>query len=403
MMTLDRFNAALDAVSSLADQVEKRRDDLAEAGALDAGFPVKVTFTELDMAVNHLRSMEEEWDWVRDRAPFGMVAAILPYDAAVVFLARLGGASLISGNELRFSFSSWTPRTARLIAEITERTKGLQAVLKMDNRDFGSRCVRDASVRVLFISGSSQVGEVYRKQHEAFDKLFFAGPGGMPAALVLEDADPQAAVRFIVRRAFLNGGQYCTTLKKVLIHRSHYNEVRRGILEETARLKVGDPLDADTDIGPIRVERTLQILTNAVASCEGARCLAGGRDGTTVHPIIVEMESIPDLELFGPFLALQSFQDPGPALEELARSRYGFLVAAFGSLKPEQRAMLQENFGMVFENPDFFFTNLRSPFGGRKASGWILERNGTDWIRRDGAFIYSKELTRNPLKSAGET
>lgn len=386
--------ARLQTIHELAGRIDARREDLAEAGAADAGFPVKVTLLETDISVRHLRSMEEESDWVADGRPYGMVAAIFPYDAPIVMMSRLGGAALLTGNRLRFSFSSWTPRSARLIADISKPFSAFEPVVGQDNREFGHECVRDPAVRVLFMSGASAVGAAYRGFREHFEKLFFAGPGGMPVAVVFQDADPEAAARFIARRAFINGGQYCTTIKKALIHAGLYEAVREKILGYAGVLKVGDPLDMGTDIGPIRVGRTIRIVEHALSQCNGARVLAGGIDKPFIHPLVVEVEQIPDLELFGPFLALKPFDDARGAVREVLGTRYGFLVAYFGTPPEDAPRLFSENFGMVHDNPDFEFTPLRLPFGGKKESGWILERRGAQWVERDGAFLYSRELVR---------
>jgi acyl-CoA reductase-like NAD-dependent aldehyde dehydrogenase len=339
--------------------------------------------------------MEEEISWVQGGDPYGTVAAIFPYDAPTIFLARLGGAAILTDNRLRFSFSSWTPRSAEIIADICKPFSLFESRLGQDNRDFGQECVADEEIRVLFISGSSAVGEAYRLHHRAFDKLFFAGPGGMPVAIVFEDADPELAVRFIAHRAFINGGQYCTTLKKTLIHRNLYESIRDQVLNKVKQIKVGDPLDPETDIGPIRVERTRLILQNALKKCEKAQVFTGGIDGEWVYPMVLEVEEIPDLELFGPFLTFKSFDDPHETIGDLIQTRYGFLLAFFGSPPEGARDLFSDYFGMVYDNPDFYFTPLRLPFGGKKSSGWILERKGDDWIERDGAFLYSQELVRS--------
>lgn len=388
------FQQRLHAAEVLAEGISARREHLAEEAARDAGFPVKVSLMEADLASNHLRTMEEEVHLVQGRDPYGIVAAIFPYDAPVVMLARLGGAALLSGNRLRFGFSSWTPRTAKLLAEIAAPVSSLDPVLGENNRDFGRRCVNDDAVRALFISGASAVGESYRTEREHFDKVFFAGPGGMPVCIVFPDADPERASRFIVRRAFINGGQYCTTLKKALIHETLYESIRKRVLELAAEVKVGDPLALETDIGPIRVERTVKLLESALRRFEGGTLLTGGIDGEWVYPLIYETEQIPDLELFGPFLALKQFRDPGNAVREVVASRYGFLAAYFGTPPETAKAALEANFGMVFDNPDFLFTPMRVAFGGKKASGWILERQGSGWEERDGAFLYSRELVK---------
>jgi acyl-CoA reductase-like NAD-dependent aldehyde dehydrogenase len=388
------YQARLNAAAKVAEGIERRKEDLAEAAATDAGFPVRISLLEADLAIDYLRTLQDEVECVRNGHPYGLIAAIFPYDAPVVMLGRLGGAALLTGNRLRFSFSSWTPRTAQVLSEIARVVPSFEPRLGQNNRDFGQQCVSDEEVRVLFISGSSDIGEIYRRLRQSFDKLFFAGPGGMPAAIVYADADPEVASRFIARRAFINGGQYCTTLKKALIHESLYEDVRNRVLKRVHELKVGDPFDVDTDIGPIGVERTRKILQHALGQCQGASLLSGGMDGKWVYPLVLEMEQIPDLELFGPFLALKPFEDADKVLQEVTASRYGFLLAYFGTPPTGALAAFHDHFGMVYGNPDFFFTPLRIPFGGRKASGWIIENRNGQWLEREGAFIYSKELCR---------
>ena len=401
MIVKEKFKSRLEEIDRLADAIEREKVKLMEAAADDAGFPVKITSIEVDLAVDHLRTMEEEISWIDNGYPYGTVATIFPYDAPTVVLARFGGAALLTGNRLRFSLSSQTPRTASLLGEICRPFESIEPVVGMDNREFGQRCVDDKDVKLLFISGASAVGEVYRKQHKSFDKLFFAGPGGMPAAIVFEDADVKAAASFITRRAFINGGQYCTTLKKAYIHRSLYEDIRQYIFDGVQKLKVGDPLDPATDIGPIRVERTRNILQNALEKCRPAHLITGSINDEMVYPILLETENIdiPDLELFGPLLLLIPFDDSHKAVSELIQTRYGFLLSFFGSPSEKIKALFCDHFGMVHDNPDFTFTPLRLPFGGKKASGWILERHGNQWIARDGAFLYSKELVKNERSS----
>ncbi len=389
-----KFKARLEEINRLADALEARRSDLQESAAIDAGFPVKITGTEVDLAVDYLRTLEQDIPWIEKGKPYGTVATIFAYDAPAVVLGRLGGSALLTGNRLRFSVSSQTPRTAAILAQICQDFPTMDPMVDLDNREFGKRCVKDNDVRVLFISGASAVGEIYRKQHTAFDKLFFAGPGGMPAAVVFEDADIRSASRFIVRRAFINAGQYCTTLKKAYIHRSIYEPVRNSILESVQHMKVGDPFDPDTEIGPILVERTRKIVENAIEKCRPAQLITGSINGQMIYPLVLETEnsSIPDLELFGPFLLLKPFDDPEEAVSELIQTRYGFLLSFFGSPSEPIKTRFHEHFGMVHDNPDFTFTPLRLPFGGKNESGWILERKGDQYIERDGAFLYSKEL-----------
>ena len=107
------------------------------------------------------------------KAPYGTVAAILPYDAPPVMVARVGGAAILGGNQFRFSCSSQTPRTARLFAEVVAGLPGFTAVVGMDNREFGRACVDDPEVRVFFISGGGEVGAAYERASPPLRQALF--------------------------------------------------------------------------------------------------------------------------------------------------------------------------------------------------------------------------------------
>jgi acyl-CoA reductase-like NAD-dependent aldehyde dehydrogenase len=389
------LKARLRILQELADRLEKRRADLLEAEGEDIGTPCAAAGMEVDMAVEHLRSMATEVPFVQGKAPYGTVAAILPYDAPPIMVARVGGAAILGGNQFRFSCSSQTPRTAQRLKEIVAGLPPFTAVTGMDNREFGRSCVQDPLVRVLFISGGGEVGAAYAQEARHFDKLFFAGPSGLPPAILFQDAPLKRAVHFVVRRAFINGGQYCTTLKRVYIHQEIYDRVKEMMLEIMPEVVVGDPRDPKTRIGPIKVERTRKLLERAVGSLHDSHFLVPPRrNGEWQGPFLMETPEPPDLELFGPFLALVPVASDAAAVAQVLKSRYPFLVAWFGTPPPGATEALTETFGMTYDNLDFIFTPMRLPFGGKGASGWIVENRDGQLIKRDGAFIYSEELVR---------
>jgi acyl-CoA reductase-like NAD-dependent aldehyde dehydrogenase len=369
----NEFAPRLELLQDLADRLEKSRDDLAEAEAEDIGTPCTAVAMEVDMAVAHLRSMELEVPFVAGKAPYGTVAAILPYDAPPVMVARVGGAAILGGNQFRFSCSSQTPKTARLFAEVVAGLPGFTAVVGMDNREFGRSCVDDPIVRVFFISGGGEVGAAYEREAHHFDKLFFAGPSGLPPVILFKDAPLEQAVKFVVARAFINGGQYCTTLKRAYIHREIYEPVKKMILERMPEVQVGDPRDPKTRIGPIKVERTRKLLDRALAEFKDPHFLVPPRrDGEWQGPFLLETYDPPDTEMFGPFLALVPVAADTKAVEQVLKSRYPFLVAWFGSPPPGAKDALTKKFGMTYDNPEFIFTPLRRPFGGNGDCGWII-------------------------------
>ncbi len=390
----------LELLQELAGRLAARRDDLAAAAGEDIGTPHWLAALEVDLAADFLRTMELEAPNVEGKMPYGVVAAIFPYDAAPVMLARVGGSALLGGNRFRFSCSSQTPRVARILEEVVRPFPEITLVAGLDNRTFGQQCVADPQVRVFVISGGGEVGAAYAKHAQAFDKLFFAGPSGLPPVILFRDAPLKQAATFLVRRAFLNGGQYCTCPKRAYIHQDIYPEARRFILELMADIRVGDPKDPTTWIGPIRVARTRTLLDRALAALKNPRFLLPyQRNGVWQGPFLMETPEPPDLELFGPFLALCPVPSDEEALHRVLKSRYPMLVSFFGTPPPGAKDELSRTFGMVYDNPDFLFTPLRLPFGGRGESGWILDHRNGGIRRRDGAYIYSLELVREENKN----
>jgi acyl-CoA reductase-like NAD-dependent aldehyde dehydrogenase len=159
---------------------------------------------------------------------------------------------------------------------------------------------------------------------------------------------------------------------------------------------VGEPEDSAVWIGPIKVARTRTLLDRALASLENPRFLLPyQRNDLWQGPFLVETPEPPDLELFGPFLALCPVSSDEEALRRVLKSRYPMLVGFFGTPPAGATEQLLKTFGMVYDNPDFLFTPLRLPFGGRGESGWIRENINGEIRLRDGALIYSQELVRN--------
>ncbi len=386
----------LETLHRLGERLTTHRDRLVQAAAEDIGTPCTIAGIEVDLAAEYLQTMAEEAPLVEGRPPYGLVAAVFPYDAAPVMLARVVGGALLGGNRCRFICSSQTPRTAAVLQEVTAPFPAIEAVAGISAKEFGRWAVLDPEVRVFVISGGGEVGAAYRGKAAHFDKVIFAGPSGLPPAILFRDAPLEPAVNFIVRRAFLNGGQYCTCIKRVYIPRDIYPEVKRLILELMPEMKVGSPEDPTTWIGPLKVERTRRLLDRALAAVKNPRFLwPYQRDGRWQGPFLLEAAEPPEVELFGPFLVLVPVADEQEAVTRVQQSRYPFLVAWFGTPPPGAAEALRAVFGMAYDNPDFLFTPLRLPFGGKGESGWILENRGGALLKREGAFRYSVELVRS--------
>ena len=392
----------LEVLADMGRRIEARREDFLEALALDIGQAVKVTSEEIRLTVEHLSTMEEEASLLEGREPYGLVGAIFPYDGPTVMFARWGGAALLGGNRLRFSFSSLTPRVAQLMEEVCQPWKDVvEVVIGKDNREFGWDCVEDPDVRVFFVSGSREVGRVYAQAIDEFDKVIFAGPGGMPPILVFSGASVERAAVFAARRAFLNGGQYCTTIKRALVHKDLLDPFVEALLEEVDKIKVGDPMDPQVDYGPIKAERTRVLFERGLECVKGTLIRGGPPEGEWIFPTVVLAREIPDIEVFGPFLAVKAMGSDRAMVEEAVRTGYPLIAYAFGPPPLGSKGRLEALYGRVYWDPEFLYLSPRDPFGGRRDSGWVLEKRGAMIIRKGGPIVYVEELTRPVSGSSG--
>ena len=385
----------LEVLREMAGRMETREKDFQEALARDIGQAVKVTREEIRLSVKHLATMEEEVPCLEGRVPYGLVGAIFPYDGPTVMFARWVGAALLGGNTVRFSLSSLTPGVVEIMEEICQPWSEVVELVKgKDNREFGWECVEDPRVRVFFISGSGEVGRAYAHVIEHFDKVIYAGPGGMPPVLVFSKADVEKAARFAARRAFLNGGQYCTTIKRALVHRSLVRPFLEALLDETEKIKVGDPMDPQVDFGPIKAARTRVLFERALESIKGTLLTGGPPEGEWIKPTVVYTREIPDIEVFGPFLAVKAGDSDDAIVREASWTRFPLIAYAFGSPPLGGKGRLESVYGRVYWDPEFLYLNPRDPFGGRRDAGWVLERKGEIVFRKGGALVYVEELTR---------
>ncbi len=391
----------LEVLKEMAKKMEAREGDFQEALARDIGQAVKVTREEVRLSVRHLSTMEEEVPHMEGRGPYGLVGAIFPYDGPTVMFARWAGAALLGGNTLRYSLSSLTPGVVEIMDEICKPWCDVIELVKgKDNRDFGWECVEDPRVRVFFISGSGDVGRTYAQVIDQFDKVIYAGPGGMPPVLVFSGARVEEAARFTARRAFLNGGQYCTTIKRALVHRSLVKPFLETLLEETEKIKVGDPLDPQVDYGPIKAKRTRVLFERALERIKGTLLAGGEPQGEWIRPTVVYTRDIPDIEVFGPFLAVKAFHSDDEILREALWTRYPLIAYAFGKAPLGGKGRLESVYGSVYWDPQFLYLNPRDPFGGRRDAGWVMERKGDIVFRKTGPLVYVEELTR-PMEEEG--
>ncbi|BAT71882.1 aldehyde dehydrogenase [Thermosulfidibacter takaii ABI70S6] len=379
---------------TVGERIERRKEDIVRGFAEDIGVAVKIGSAEVDMTVDYLKTMDEEVPWVEGRKPYGVVGGVLPYDASTMMFARLAGSAVLGSNRAYVSFSSLTPSTKEILLEELKDFKDWIRINEgSDNREFSKRCCDDPDVRLFYISGGDEVGRLFAQRIHCFDKIIFAGPSGMPPCIVWDGYDVEKAARFVAKRAFLNGGQYCTTIKRVYVKKDLMDDFMHYLLEGVDRIKVGDPLDPEVDYGPIKAKRTRVLIDRALKKVKGKR-IRGRVEGEWITPIVILAEEIPDLELFGPLLAVQFVETEDEAFDRALDTRFRHIVYIFGDISERNRKRILDGFGMVHFNPEFTFLPLRGPYGGKMDAGWVLEKVDGEVVKKDGPIIYCVEMTR---------
>lgn len=389
-----RLEERLILLREIGIKMKKRIKDYIESFARDIGVSVKVGKMEVMLAVDYLTTMEEEVPYVFGKKPYGVCAAILPYDASCIMFARIVGSAFLAGNKVLISFSSLTPGARDVTNEIVkEVTDAVNINVSYDNRRFGDLVTFDHSVRIFYISGGDDVGRLFESRKSFFDKIVFAGPSGMPICVVNTGSNLKEIAEFVCYRAFLNGGQYCTTIKRVLVREDIYDDFLEYLLTEAKKIKVGDPFDPETDYGPIKAERTIRLFERILNSMKG-RILTGGKieDGGYIMPTIAEIDDIPDLESFGPFLGVIKYRTVEEAVSYSLNTRFRHIIYMFGDFPNDLLRVVKDSYGMVYHNEFVRYLPVRMPYGGRMDAGWVLERKNGNYVKRDGPIVYSSEF-----------
>jgi acyl-CoA reductase-like NAD-dependent aldehyde dehydrogenase len=386
---------------SIASGMEKRRDELARIMALEAGKPLKAARVEVDRAVFTFTVAAEEavrvggeylpldwqaatagrWGIVR-RFPLGPIAAITPFNFPINLVAHKLAPAIAAGCTIVLKPAPQTPFTALRLGQIIEEAgwpAGGLNVLPLSNEDAGL-IVRDDRIKLLSFTGSTAVG--WQLKAQAGKKRVVLELGGNAAVIVCADANLELAAERCAVGGFTYAGQTCISVQRILVENSVYDKFVAALVPRVQKLKVGDVLDENTDVGPLINEaaarRNVEWIEEAVSG--GATLLCGGqRTGSTVTPAILTNTKpamrVNCMEIFGPVVTVEKFSDYGDALDSVNRSDFGLQAGIFTrDFVRITRAFETLEVGglMIGEVPSFRIDHM--PYGGVKDSG--LGREG---------------------------
>jgi acyl-CoA reductase-like NAD-dependent aldehyde dehydrogenase len=319
------------------------------------------------------------------RRPVGVVAAIAPWNAALILSARSIAAPLALGNTVVLKPSEWSPIVGGTIWNEIFAVAGLpEGVLGVVTHGpgaagpIGDVFTSHPAVRRINFTGSTRTGRLLAEAAGRNLKRVVLELGGYNPLLVLADADLEYAVNATAFGAFLHQGQICMSARKVIVERSIADEFTSRLAAKTAGLKAGSPAEPDTIVGPLITADALATVKRRVddAVAKGARVLAGGEAvgpcfQATVLADVPEDSELAREETFGPVLAVEVVGSADEAVERANATTYG-LSAGIITSDPDRGFALAQRLesGIVHVNDQPVGDEPQMPFGGVKDSGW---------------------------------
>jgi glyceraldehyde-3-phosphate dehydrogenase (NADP+) len=395
-------------LSELAARIRRDRDDIARIIALEAGKPIRDAETEVDRGIFTVETAAEEAKRIDGevipldllpsskgrlgivrRFPIGPIAGISPFNFPLNLALHKLAPAIASGNSIVLKPPSSDPLTMLRIASLLEGLglpDGAVSVLPM-NREVGDAMVSDERYKLLSFTGSPDVG--WAMKNRAGKKKVVLELGGNAGVLIDADADLAYAANRIRIGAFAYAGQVCISVQRIFIHERRYEEFLGLLLEETAKIVAGDPLDRSTDMGPMIDDKAAQRTQRWVneAADAGARILAGGnaRD-RFFEPTVIEgapkSSAVCAKEAFAPLVNVFPVTSLDEGIDALNDSEFGLQAGVFtGSLEHSMRAFERIEAGGVTINDIPTYRIDHMPYGGVKSSG--LGREGVKYTIED--------------------
>jgi aminomuconate-semialdehyde/2-hydroxymuconate-6-semialdehyde dehydrogenase len=388
-------------LEKLADALEARLEDFAHAESRDGGKPIRLAREiEIPRAVSNLRFFAHAATQFSSeshhgqaglnytlRQPLGVVATISPWNLPLYLFTWKIAPALAAGNTVVAKPSEITPQTAAMLGELAAQIgfpKGVLNIVHGLGPEVGEPLLAHPAIKAISFTGSTAVGRRIAGIAAPLLKKLSLELGGKNPILVFADSDWRAQLPTIVRSVFQNSGQICLCGSRILVERGIYGEFRDALVERALALRIGDPIDADNDLGPLVSQAHFDKVVAAIARAraEGGNVLCGGnalpRPGWFVAPTLIDGLG-PDCatnrdEIFGPVATLQAFDSDDEALALANAGDYGLAASMWTrDLDRAHRFAARLRVGIVWVNT-WLMRDLRTPFGGMGQSG--LGREG---------------------------
>ena len=399
---------------SVVKKLEERREEFAESLTLEVGKPIGESLVEVDRSVETLRLSAEEAKRIygesvpldaglngkgffafTQKLPLGVVAAITPFNYPLNLTIHKIAPAIACKNTVIVKPPTEAPLTVMKFCDLLneEFPAGTVNVVTGYGSEVGDYLVCSPDVDKISFTGSVTTGLMISQK--AGMKKVTLELGGNDPLVVLKDADIDKAVKGVINGAFLNAGQVCMGVKRVIVENDIADEFCQKLVSETQKLVMGNPMDSKTTLGTLINEKSAihveESVNNAVS--DGAEILTGGKrhgafyEATVVDNVKPEMDLVVR-ETFGPVAPIIRVNNLDEAIETANDTEYGLQAGVFTSdYSSAMRCANEIEAGTVFINKQSTFRTDNMPFGGFKNSG----------VGKEGIKYAVSEMTKTKL------
>ncbi|MBO6110062.1 MAG: aldehyde dehydrogenase family protein [Methanobrevibacter sp.] len=378
------------------DKLKENRDDFAELLTKEVGKPINESYVELDRSIETLKLAAEEAKRIygesvpldaglngkgffafTQKLPLGVVAAITPFNYPLNLTIHKIAPAIAAKNTVIIKPPTNAPLTVMKFAELVneEFPDGVINVITGYGSEVGDALVASQKIDKISFTGSVLTGLLIAQR--AGMKKVTLELGGNDPLVVLDDANVDAAVKGVINGAYLNAGQVCMGVKRIIVQEGIYDEFKTRLVEETSKIKMGNPMDKSTQLGTLISEKAAmqveETVNNAVNA--GAEILTGGKRNGAFYEATVIDKVTPDMDLvvnetFGPVAPLIKVKTVDEAIQIANATEYGLQAGVFTeNYKNAMRCANEIDAGTVFINKQSTFRTDNMPFGGFKNSG----------------------------------
>jgi len=392
----------------IARLIQERAREFAVLETMDNGKPIKESRdVDIPIAAAHFfyhagwADKLEFAGFGNNPQPLGVAAQIIPWNFPLLMLAWKIAPALATGNTVVLKPAETTPLTALLFAEICQQADlppGVVNILTGDG-ETGRMLVEHPDVNKIAFTGSTAVGQAIQRQIAGSNKRLTLELGGKAANIVFEDAPIDQAVEGIVNGIYFNQGHVCCAGSRLLLQESIAEQTIESLKRRLQTLRLGDPLDKNTDIGAINSREQLDRIIELTKSGEDEGAQRWSPDcaipekgfwfAPTVFTNVTQAHRIAREEIFGPVLSVLTFRTPDEAIEKANNTPYGLSAGIWTEKGSRILAMANKvRAGVVWANT-FNRFDPASPFGGYKESGFGREGG----VQGLGAYLTSEETS----------